>query len=217
MKTLAKNFNKVFPKFKMTDVAGTASVIEQSNEDNGKFRELEFTDVHGVSFCKDFASKITSIAKSGGNDGLLLKNCDGIHVFEYNGEKFLMLSELKSKYSTQDIVKAKDQLIGTYLNLIAVLSVMQGFNINEYRIFGLIASYKPTEETKSAISKFEDLQSAFAIRLYSECRYFMPEKRCKKFYNPLNVGDFTIVYIPVENHVDKYTVSIAEVIERVVQ
>ena len=198
----------------MSYVSQSSSVIEQSNEDNGKFRELELININGYSFCDDFAGKLTSFANISGND-CLLKNCDGIHIFEHNGEKYLMLSELKSKYITDDIVKAKEQLIGTYLNLMAVLHMLQGFDVQDYHIFGVIAAYKPSNEALSAISKHDDKKSAFAIQLNANQRYFMPAHKCQRFYYPLNVGDFLIIYVPVDNNTQKCSVSIEEILERV--
>lgn len=214
MITLVNNFNEAFPKCRMSYVSQSSSVIEQSNEDNGKFRELELININGYSFCDDFAGKLTSFANISGND-CLLKNCDGIHIFEHNGEKYLMLSELKSKYITDDIVKAKEQLIGTYLNLMAVLHMLQGFDVQDYHIFGVIAAYKPSNEALSAISKHDDKKSAFAIQLNANQRYFMPAHKCQRFYYPLNVGDFLIIYVPVDNNTQKCSVSIEEILERV--
>lgn len=214
MITLVNNFNEAFPNCQMSDVSERTSVIESSNEDNGKFRELELININGYSFCDDFAGKLTSFANISGND-CLLKNCDGIHIFEHNGEKYLMLSELKSKYITDDIVKAKEQLIGTYLNLMAVLHMLQGFDVQDYHIFGVIAAYKPSNEALSAISKHDDKKSAFAIQLNANQRYFMPAHKCQRFYYPLNVGDFLIIYVPVDNNTQKCSVSIEEILERV--
>lgn len=219
MITLVNNFNKAFPKCQMTDVSQRTSVIEQLNEDNGKFRELELIDINGYSFCDDFAGKLTSFAHISGHDGCLLKNCDGIHIFEHNGEKYLMLSELKSKYSTDAIDKAKMQLIGSYLKLMAVLQVLQGFDVHDYHIFGVIAAYRPTEEMLSAISKRDDSISAFAIKLNADQKYLMSTHKCQMCcqmcYCPLNVGDFLIVYVPVENGSQKCSVSIEDILQRV--
>ena len=212
---LVHNFNKAFPKYKITDVSKSASVIEHSNEDNGKFRELVLTGINGFSFCDDFASKMNSFAYNADHKGCLLKNCDAIHMFEQNGEKYLMFSELKSGYSPNDIFKAKEQLVGTYLNLMAILHVLQGFDAHDYHIFGMIAAYKPTDEILSAISKHDDKKSAFAIQLNADLKYFMPAQRCNRFYDPLNVGDFLIVYVPVEFGAQKYSVSIKDILKQI--
>lgn len=219
MITLVNNFNEAFPKCQMSDVSERTSVIEQSNEDNGKFRELELTDINGYTFCDGFAGKLNSFASKSGHKRCLLKNCDGIHIFEHKGEKYLMLSELKSTYNTEHIDKAKKQLIGSYLNLMAVLQVLQGFDVHDYHIFGVIAAYRPTEEMLSAISKRDDSISAFAIKLNADQKYLMSAHKCQKCcqmcYCPLNVGDFLIVYVPVENGSQKCSVSIEDILKRV--
>ena len=212
MTTLVNNFNIAFPKYKITPVSGRASVIEESNEDNGKFRELEYTNLNGCSFCNGFASKLKSFADCVEHKGCLLKNCDGIHIFEHNGEKFLMLSELKSGFNTDEIAKAKEQIIGTYLNLMGVLNLLQDFNAKDYKIFGVIAAYEPSDEILSAIAKHEDKKSSFAIQLNAKHKYFMPATNCKRFYHPFDVGDFTIVYVPVGCGADKYSVNIEDIV-----
>ena len=214
MITLVNNFNKAFPNCQMSYVSQSSSVIEQSNEDNGKFRELELININGYSFCDDFAGKLTSFANISGND-CLLKNCDGIHIFEHNGEKYLMLSELKSSYNTESVFKAKEQLIGSSLNLMAVLHMLQGFDAKDYHIFGVIAAYKPSDEVLSAISKCDDKKSTFAIQLNAGQSYFMPAQKCQRFYYPLNVGNFLIVYVPVEYGLQKCSVNIEDILQRV--
>lgn len=213
--TLVDNFNKAFPDYEIADFYERTSIVEHSNDDNGKFKELEITGFKGFSFHEELAGKLTSFPNTVGHKGCLLKNCDGIHLFIYNGEKYLMLSELKSSFNTDEIAKAKDQLIGTYINLMAVLRTLQNFDSDDYHIFGVIAAYKPSDEDLSAISKREDKKSAFAIQLNANNKYFMPASRCLAYYHPLNVGDFTIAYVPVTYGADKYSIDILDILNKI--
>ena len=215
MKNFVEDFNKTFPKFAISEFADNTSIVEQSNDDNGKFKELILSGLGGFSFCHDFASKISSCPKGSGNQGCLQKDCDGILLFEYKEKNYLILSELKSKFDVDNLAKAKDQLVGTFINLRATLSVLQNVDLSNYSILGLIACYEPNNEIISAISKREDKKASFAIKLNSEHKYLMPKTKCDRFYGPLKMCDFQIVYIPVPENKTSYSANITEIIDLV--
>ena len=212
MTTLVNNFNETFPKYKITNFTDYTSIVEHSNKNNNKFRELQLRGFDGFAFYDHFAQEMKSFADKSGHRGCLLNDCDGIHLFEFKGEKYLMLSELKSTFITQKTELAKKQIIGTYLKLRSLLNVLQGFNSQDYHIFGLIAAYKPTDEIISAISKKENQESAFAIQLNANCKCFMSACRCNEDFCSLNVRNFLIAYVPIPKDANSYTVDIEEII-----
>ncbi len=213
MKTLADNFSAVFPRFAATEFHGTCVIIETKNHDTKCFQELQLTGFDGYLFPQDLGQNSSSFAQISNHNGILRKDCDGIILFEKNGQKYLLFCELKSSYVLEDIKKAKDQIIGTSVKMKGICSTLQGYDLNEYKPLGLIASFEPTDEQISNISKSEDKGASFAIQLNANKIYSMPSDKCNRFFHPLEIGDFVIYYIPVPGHATNYSVDINTVLQ----
>lgn len=78
-------------------------------------------------------------------------DCDGVAFTEINDQKYIILSELKSKYDTNKLSKAYKQIIFTFLKLHMLFSICKEYNINDYKIIGIIACKPVTEEQKTSI------------------------------------------------------------------
>lgn len=213
MKTLADNFSTAFPIFATTEFHGTCVINETQNHDTKCFQELQLTGFDGYLFPQDLAEKSSSFAKKSNHVGILRKDCDGIILFEKNGQKYMLFCELKSSFVLEDIKKAKDQIIGTSVKMKGICSTLQGYDLNEYKPLGLIASFEPTDEQISNISKSDDKGAYFAIQLNASKKYSMPSDKCNKYFYPLAIGDFVIYYIPVPGHAINYSVDINTVLQ----
>ena len=208
MSLLADNFNKAYPGVMSKNFEGTCSITEPLNSGTEKFQEIVLTGLDGVIFPHELACKTSSFPQIAEHTGVLRYDCDGIVIFEKNGEKYILFCELKSSFVLDDITHAKDQLIGSSVKMKGLLSTLQGFDINDYKYIGLIVSFEPTQEQLTNISKKDDPKASFAISLNSNKYYSMPANKCDEFFHPLAVGSFNIFYISVPNHRTKYTVDI---------
>ncbi len=213
MKTLADNFSAVFPRFATTEFHGTCVINEPCNHGTTCFQKLLLTGFDGYLFPQDLGKKSSSFAQISNHNGILLKDCDGIILFEKNGQKYMLFCELKSSFVLEDIKKAKDQIIGTSVKMKGICSTLQGYDLNEYKPLGLIASFEPTDEQISNISKSDDKGAYFAIQLNSYKKYSMPSDKCNKYFHPLEIGDFVIYYIPVPGHATNFSVDINTVLQ----
>ena len=208
MYQLACHFDNVYPGFKTTNFKRTCSFSEPANKDNGKFQEITLSGFNGIQFPHELASKTSSFPHIAEHNGVLKLDCDGIIIFEKNGEKYILFCELKSSYILEDITHAKDQLIGSSVKMKGLLSTLQGFNINDYKYIGLIVSFEATQEQLTTISKKDNAEASFAISLNSNKYYSMPADKCDNFYNHLAVGRFDIYYISVPNRQTSFTVDV---------
>lgn len=209
MKTLALNFGSAFPNFAPTEFSGSCTIYEPQNKGTNKFQKLTITGTDGYLFPHDLASKSSSFAISSGSKQCLCRDCDGILLIEHNDKKYLIVCELKSLFSSDEIVKAKDQLVGSYIKMIGILSTLQNFKKEDYEVKGIIASFEPSSEIIDALTKSEDdPKKRFAYRLQYEKKYHMPENKCKNFFKPLDVRDFDIFYVPVPDRAIEYKVDI---------
>ena len=186
MDKLAKNFNQIYPGCASTEFKGGCSIMEPENIGTEKFQEIKLNCFDGFQFPHELAQKLSSFPDMANHVGVLHNDCDGILLFEKNGQKYILFCELKSSYILDNIVKAKNQLIGSFVKFKSLLSTLQGYESDKYKPIGLIVSFEPTQEQLTNISKIQDNRSSFAISL-NRNRYYL--KSAEVFH----CADFTIV------------------------
>lgn len=213
MDKLANNFNTIYPSFAATKFNGKCSITEPENIGTNNFQEIILTSFDGFQFPHDLAQKTSSFPAIAHHDGVLQNDCDGIVLFEKNGQKYILFCELKSSYYLENIVKAKNQLIGSYVKFKSLLSTLQGYESDKYKPIGLIISFEPTQEQLTNISKIQDNRSSFAISLNRNRYYIMPADKCDKFFCPLAVGCFEIYYVAVPDHKTTFSIDINTIIK----
>lgn len=214
MRQLAKNFDVAFPGVASTRFNGSCKVEEPENIKNGKgFQQIEFTGIDGISFPHELARKTSSFASIAQHKWILSLDCDGIILFEKNGQKYMIFCELKSTFSTKEIAKAKNQVIGSYVKMKGLFSTLQGYDVDDYKPVGIIVSFEPTQEQLNAISKLENPTSSFAITLNSKKTYHMSASKCDIFFHPFAVGNFDIYYIGVPGLQQTYSIDLNSIIK----
>lgn len=213
MDELANNFNKIYPGFASTKFNGECSITEPENIGTNKFQKIILNSFDGFQFPHDLAQKTSSFPAIANHVGVLQNDCDGIVLFEKNGQKYILFCELKSSYLLDNIVKAKKQLIGSFIKFKSLLSTLQGYESDKYKPIGLIVSFEPTQEQLTNISKIQDNRSSFAISLNRNRYYIMPADKCDKFFCPLAVGCFEIYYVAVPDHKTTFSIDINTIIK----
>lgn len=213
MDKLVKNFDQTYPNYASTKFVGSCSIKEPNNFGTNKFYEIQLNSLNGFQFPHDLAEKTSSFPKIANHNGFLIKDCDGILLFEKNGQKYILFCELKSSYILEDIVKAKNQLVGSFVKFKGLLSCIQGYEQKDYKPIGLIVSFEPTQEQLTNISKIQDNRSSFAISLNRNRYYIMPADKCDKFFCPLAVGCFEIYYVAVPDHKTTFSIDINIIIK----
>ena len=208
MIALTNKFNTTFPRYSASFFTGSTFIVEPRNATNGKFYKLELTGIDGFSFPHGLGSALSSFATNANHTGSLNKDCDGIILFEYGGQKYMLFAELKSTFSTDDLGKAQEQIVGTSIKFISTLSVLEGVNIDEYKIIGVIVSYEATSEQITGISKNNDGKARFAIRLNFDKKVILSGAPYHQLYSPLSVKDMTIYHVPVIENSTYHTVDI---------
>lgn len=93
--------------------------------------------------------------KSGGPANPMSRDCDGIIIAELNGQKYIIFLELKSSYTTSEIVVAQQQIMCSYYCLMTELHGLLHFNYTEYKACCMIASHPLSEETKLKFYKWK--------------------------------------------------------------
>lgn len=213
MRQLANNFTAAFPVFPSIPFNGSCNIEEPKNFNTNNFQRIELTGFAGFAFPHELASGTSSFASVAKHTGVMTLDCDGIVMFEKNGQKYMLFCELKSSYVKDDIVHAKDQLVGSSVKMKGLLSTLQGYNRDEYKYIGLIVSFEPTQEQLASYGKLTDRGASFVIRLNHDKRYLMPAANCNTYFHPLAVDDFNIYYVPVPNRQTTFSVDINTIIQ----
>lgn len=132
------DFNKVFPKYSME--YGQQATISES-ETNAKVKKVYWNgstfQVFDTAIVKDL-SGFFRIAKA---DDIFYKDCDGFFLLnENNGQKYMILTELKSTFDSSDIYKARNQILSSYIKFNLLLHLFQGYRPEDFIIKGFIVS-----------------------------------------------------------------------------
>lgn len=74
---------------------------------------------------------------------------DGFLITEINGRKTIIVSELKSKLDSEDLLKAYKQIVYTYIKCYMLLSLCSWFQTADFDIVGIIACKPPKDEKQT--------------------------------------------------------------------
>lgn len=215
MKQLIDEFNKVYPVYQ-----SSLNVDCTFDEDDnlGKLNTFQHLTINGINSCvipKHVIKNITSLYDSAGSHESLRKDPDGIFLIEDDGKKYIYIIEMKSSYTQSNIVKAKDQVVGSYLKLHSLFSLLQSYNPSEWTVRGIIASFTPPAEKVQDFLKKKtngDKASSFCYNFQRDKKYVMPEEKCKKYFSPLNVPEITLYHVSVPGMSDSYTIDFGDII-----
>lgn len=209
MKTLIEHFDLLYPNYTSVVFKDSCVVKEKENLRENAFLELKINGVNGYEIPNNVVKDATSFYAKAQSREPLNHDCDGIFFSEYSGKKFLFLCELKSSFSRKEIQKAKEQVIGSYLKIHSLLSLLQGYRKEEIEVRGLIVSFKPETERLLAIEKNSenDRSCRFCSLLHNEQKYVMTKMNCEKYYKPLYMPDFTIHYVGVPDRQQTYAIG----------
>lgn len=210
MNQLCNEFGEIFPNYAPQPMKGTYLCEEQEHPGNpNTFRLFTLNQVEGYSIPNTLVKDDSSIFVKAGTKDLLREDCDGILLTEQEGKKYLYLCELKSTFSTQQITKAKNQLIGSYLKLHSLFSLLQAYHPEEWIVKGIIVSFAPDTETVNLLSKNREQNKAydFCFCLYRDKKYTMPAANCQQFFAPLNLPELTLHYLAVPGKQKEFSVN----------
>lgn len=216
MGLLINNFNKLYPSFAATKVNGVCVINEQETEDTAhNFRQLTIGGFNGWQFPHELPKKATSFYNMSQEmvfpeqecHGVVRLDCDSILCVEEDDKIVFYVCELKSSYIQSNIVKAKDQIVGSYIKLCGMLSLLQGYDKDKIEICGIIVAYESDAERISGMKCIDDPRTRFCISLYDKLIYNMPRRRCEAFWHPLALQDIKFKYVKVPYAHKNYTID----------
>lgn len=150
--SICDNLRTIFPKYTQTSEGQTeVKVLEKGSQ--AKLIEVKWTNSNFQVIDPRIVSNMKSLFESGGSVKMLHLDCDGIMIFEKDGQKYLFFSELKSGFDPRRINKAKNQIIASYLKINMILNLLSDYEKADYIIKGFIFSNPPTGTDLRDLSK----------------------------------------------------------------
>lgn len=157
--------------FRYDCCGGVISIYEQ--ESNATVRMVEMC-YHGklLTIKNDLLKACHKIYKNNeSNSPELMHDCDGIFFLTNREQKYFVLIELKSKYTSDNLVKAERQLAASYIRVLSRLSCLTDFDPYKYKACGIIVSHEPStaellkvikkRQTKQTLDRYENQMMAF--------------------------------------------------------
>lgn len=217
MRQLIDEYNKLYPNYaSIGEVEVDHTFDEISNIGRaGTFQHLIVNGMNGIVVPSVIVKDDSSIFQKAASNNVLKEDCDGIFFTERNGQKYIYLCELKSSFSTKMICKAKDQVVGSYLKLHSLLSLLQSYNPLEWQVKGIIVSFALDKEQQAYLLRQKEAGNrtcGFCYNFNRDKRYDMSMSACCRFYFPMNVPDLTLHYISVPNKNASFAVDFNKLI-----
>lgn len=127
------------------------------------------------------------------------KDCDGIMTFERDGKKYMFLTELKSNFSTQDLVKAKSQIMASFIKTNMILHLLSSYKIEDYTVKGFIVGHPPKTDFLVTLHQLTSLPKDDQKRREYDLamRLFLYSKDCHTTLTPKDF--FCIKGLPLGN------------------
>lgn len=132
------NLKQLFPNYAMGYFRD--SVLIKENDAKAKVKELKWINSCFQSIDTKIVKDLTGFFSRNKAPDVFNWDCDGIIIFEENGNKYVFLSELKSSFSSSELYHAKDQLISSYIKVNMILHLLPGYNKQDYIFKAFIIS-----------------------------------------------------------------------------
>lgn len=132
--------------------------IEESDKD-AHFKHLTIEKSNQVILFADTFLKNCNNSFKGKPAPVLNEECDGIIITDYNGNKYIIFIELKSKFE-KGVDKGPKQLLASCVKALTLLNCIDGFSLNDYNLCAVLALQKPTTESLNEVRHKEVIMEA---------------------------------------------------------
>jgi hypothetical protein len=129
---------------------GKVDIIETSP--TAKVNKVTWINSDFITFPNAVVKNTRALFDNANSPKKLKKDCDGVILFEHEGKKYIFLTEIKSTFGTQDLYKAKQQIVFTYIRMNMLMQLSQVYHIEDYIVKGFIVGNPPKGDFLSNIN-----------------------------------------------------------------
>lgn len=141
----------VAPKYAAPIKTASVEILEQ---DPGAFlKKVVWSNADFQFLDHQLAKDLTSFFTMAGAPDVFRHDCDGTALFEIGGSKYMFLTELKSNFATENLMKAKKQIVSSFLKTNMLLQLSSCYRMEDYIIKGFIVGYPPKSDFKIDLYK----------------------------------------------------------------
>ena len=213
MSTLSSNFDIVYERYHTRPFAGQCDVRETEAADTGReVRRLRFKNVDGYEIPHMMVKRSSNVYGSPSEAfeksrfRVVRKDCDGLFVVENENGLRMNICELKTSASVNTICDAKDQIIGSYVRMNALMSNLKSYP-EHVDVVGFIASHGPNLHTLSMMKDASDPKTMFYYKLMTKGEYVMPKVKMDGYYNPIKMREIKFYFVTVPDGAQHHEVD----------
>lgn len=134
----------VAPRYASPIQTGEVDILE--HESDALFKKVVWKDADFQHMDHQLAKDLKSFFETAGSPEVFRKDCDGVVLFETEGKKYMFLTELKSSFGTEKLMKAKTQIVSSFIKTNMILHLSSCYKLEDYIIKGFIVGYPPRRD-----------------------------------------------------------------------
>lgn len=139
----------VAPNYSRAVCIGSVEICEQDVKAGQlQVEKVKWTGADFQHMDHQLSKDMKSFFDLAGSPEVFRKYCDGVILFEDDGKKYMFLTELKSNFATEVLLKAKTQIISTFLKTNMLLHLSSCYRLEDFIIKGFIVGYPPRPDFK---------------------------------------------------------------------
>ena len=173
------DFKSLFPKYNMTYERDNVTIRELDQK--AKVKSITWQNSCFQNFDTHIAKDMTSFFQAAKASNLFYDDCDGLIMFNEEGQKYMFFNELKSNFDSRDIYHARNQIISTYLKFNLLFHFLQGYDPSQFIVKGFIVSLPPNKDYLRDLHKQtfvpNGLSRAEAVFTYNLC--YNEKQKCE--------------------------------------
>lgn len=178
---IQKFFNSVAPQYATQKHLGKVEIIEHQNiGKNDKIDKVIWTSADFYYIDDQLSKDLSSFFEKAGSPEVFKKDCDGIVLFERENKKYMFLTELKSKFGTEDLYKAKMQIVSSFLKVNMLLNLSTCYLLKDYIIKGFIVGHPPMPDFLVNLHKGSMLSDRKKEREYELAKRFFIDSKSRE-------------------------------------
>jgi hypothetical protein len=190
---LVDSLNALFPKYNFETKTGSVTISE--NDEKAKVKEIKFLHDEFISIEPTIVKDFSSFFQKAGSPNFFNQDSDGIIIFEWKNQKYIFIIEMKSKFDTKEIFKARQQIVSSYIKLYTILNMISDYEKDKYICRGIIVCLEPNEDKLNWLYRSNQLPDT------------NPEKKMHIFASKLVFLRHTIITKEMCTDVVKYKLS----------
>lgn len=171
-------FNSIAPKYASPKYIGMVEVT--GHQKNASVNKVIWTSADFYYLDHQLAKDMTSFFEKANSPDVFKLDCDGIVLFEKEGKKYMFLTELKSKFRTEDLYHAKTQIVSSFLKANMLLNISTCYLLKDYIIKGFIVGHPPMPDFLVNLHKGTMLSDKKKEREYELAKRIFIDSKSKK-------------------------------------